>query len=51
MTWVILFILLWLSIRMIISLGTRTHEYYRQQPVYKHRHTGMYRAMDDRHGR
>lgn len=51
MTWVILFALLWLAIRMFISLGTRADVIYRHRPAYRHHHATLYRMDNHRNGR
>ena len=57
MTWVLLFLLLWLAIRGIFSVSQTSHysHYSPQKPYFHVRHSGrhsMLRSMDDDdHGR
>jgi hypothetical protein len=53
MTWVLLYLLLWLAIRMVISIGTRPTPHYGGARTYRQRdtHSALLRSVDDRHGR
>ena len=53
MTWVLLYLLLWLAIRMVISLSARPTAHYSGARIYRQRDapSALLRSVDDRHGR